>query len=265
MTDPVFLIAVTGLGLSAIVSVIRLTGWFLHSDPKVIAQGGRWAGLGLFVLSVPLLFGLVVNQKWTEAIGLAAVMLIAFAFYAPRVLGQLLPRRLVLDSSAPAAGHHGPEPADGGGFDTELVQRSIAVLEEYLRRTADFSKRDKTQARTERAQIADTRAQADGNGRHDEPRSSLMSEAEALEVLGLGPGTAEPEINDAHRRLMQLIHPDRGGSPYFAVKVNQAKDVLLGGAKSQNGRGAGAGAAPRNRRRAGSEQDLSQSKPRTRG
>jgi DnaJ-class molecular chaperone len=90
-----------------------------------------------------------------------------------------------------------------------------------------------------------------------------MSEAEALEVLGLGPGATEADITESHRRLMQLIHPDRGGSSYFAVKANQAKEVLLGRDKSQNGRSAGAGA--RKRRRHASQQDLSQSKPPTRG
>jgi hypothetical protein len=263
MTDPVFVVALAGLGLSAIVSAIRLIGWFLHSDPKVIARGGRLAGVGVFVLSVPLLFGLVINQKWTEAIGLVAVMLIAFAFYGPRVLGQLLPRRLVPDWSPPATGCRGWDSADAVAPDSELVQRSIAVLEEYLRRTAGIAKRDRAHGRAERAQISDTRAPGDANGHHGEARSSLMSETEALEVLGLEPGSADAEINEAHRRLMQLIHPDRGGSPYFAVKVNQAKDVLLGGVRSQNGRSAGG--APRKRRRHGGEQDVSQSKPGTRG
>ena len=38
MGDPLLLVAVIGLGLSALASAIRLIDWFLHSDPKAIAQ-----------------------------------------------------------------------------------------------------------------------------------------------------------------------------------------------------------------------------------
>ena len=58
--------------------------------------------------------------------------------------------------------------------------------------------------------------------------TSGMNRKEALAVLGLGEDATDEDIVGAHRKLMQKLHPDRGGNDYLAAKINQAKDFLLG-------------------------------------
>jgi hypothetical protein len=88
--------------------------------------------------------------------------------------------------------------------------QSVALLEAYLDRAhgADWRQREAQQ----------------GAG----AATAAMTPAEAYEVLGLAPGATRAEVIEAHRRLVQKLHPDRGGSSYLAAKINQARDLLLG-------------------------------------
>ncbi|MCK5394462.1 MAG: molecular chaperone DnaJ [Gammaproteobacteria bacterium] len=54
-----------------------------------------------------------------------------------------------------------------------------------------------------------------------------MSTDEAMEILALKPGYSKDDVIQAHRRMMQKMHPDRGGSDYLAAQINKAKDTLL--------------------------------------
>ena len=54
-----------------------------------------------------------------------------------------------------------------------------------------------------------------------------MSIDEALQILGLEEDPNSEQITKAYRKIIQQLHPDRGGNQYFAAKANEARDVLL--------------------------------------
>ncbi|KAJ3017803.1 mitochondrial import inner membrane translocase subunit TIM14 [Thoreauomyces humboldtii] len=55
---------------------------------------------------------------------------------------------------------------------------------------------------------------------------SKMTRREAALVLGIRETASKDKLKEAHRRIMLLNHPDRGGSPYLASKINEAKDMI---------------------------------------
>ncbi len=101
--------------------------------------------------------------------------------------------------------------------------RSAPLLETFLDRShegwrEDYAKRAPSGE--------DTGSRQRGWGR---PEPERMSRNDALKILGLDAEPSDQEVKEAHRRLMMKHHPDRGGTDYFAAKINQAKEVLLDG------------------------------------
>jgi hypothetical protein len=91
---------------------------------------------------------------------------------------------------------------------------SAALLEAYLDRT--------------QPDWRDSEAPGSAEAPRGAP-SAAMTRDEAYRILGLEPGAPEDQVRDAYKRLMKKLHPDQGGSSYLAAKINQAKDMLLGG------------------------------------
>ena len=128
---------------------------------------------------------------------------------------------------------HGTGAMDGRVLTGPFAGRELRDLrlDELLRmlelyREADAQSASVLEAYLDRERGTDWRAQDPGPG-SETTAGGPMNEAEALAILGLTAGADEPAIRDAHRRLMQRLHPDRGGSDYLAAKINEAKRVLL--------------------------------------
>ncbi len=56
-----------------------------------------------------------------------------------------------------------------------------------------------------------------------------MTRREAALILGVRESSKAERIKEAHRRVLLINHPDKGGSAYIAVKINEAKALLLKG------------------------------------
>lgn len=66
-------------------------------------------------------------------------------------------------------------------------------------------------------------------GADNQVETGSMTREEAFQVLGLNDNAEPEEIRKAHKKLIQKLHPDRGGNEYLAAKINQARDKLLEG------------------------------------
>jgi hypothetical protein len=215
------ILAYATLTLSLFVSAVKMGGWILNADPRVLVNAGRWSLLALTALAIAPLAWLVNTGRWEAAMMLAAFMLPVVVQAAPRwrvLFGPLNATRsgfppIRPDLSTPSGGSSASQPP----VDPDLVRQSIAVLRAYVEQTGLRIEHKPTDP-----QAGSTAPKRPGNGRR------RMSIEEALDVLGLEQAPSAQAITDAHRRLEQKLDPELGGSPYLMRKVNEARDVLLG-------------------------------------
>ena len=114
------------------------------------------------------------------------------------------------------------------------VQIGTSIAAATLVGTAAFNAFKKSSAAAAAASAASSKATRIAIGStpsntskfHKGGFDAAMSRREAALILGVRDMVGKDKLKEAHRRIMLLNHPDRGGSPLIASKINEAKDML---------------------------------------
>lgn len=241
------------LGLALLCGFLLLGYWFVSADPKKVIVLGRWvlAGLGLIVagyllwggrqafaaLLIPTLIPLFLRYRalWRRIKAASGPTPGQTSEINTRFLKMILDHDSGVMTGRVLAGRYEGHSLDDLSLD-DLIDlwrecqaedaQSASVLEAYLdRNQGDAWRQTAGAGARESSQGASGGGYSAGQGA---PTGNGMDRQEAYNILGLEPGASNQDIHEAHRRLLQKVHPDHGGSNYLAAKINQAKDLLLG-------------------------------------
>lgn len=224
------------LGFAVLAGVILLSRWFLSAEPAHMAWALRWLGLCLSGLFTAFFFV-------TGRLAIAVPMLVVSLLLLMRALGLSGPPRvkarkrgkqstvqteyldMLLDvESGRMAGRVRKGAFQGRDLSALRPEELLALWRECAAKD-DQSRRVLESYLDRHHEGWREAAQAQANAARG---ASQMTPDEARELLGVGPDANEREIKDAHRKLMRTHHPDQGGSPELAARLNEARDVLLG-------------------------------------
>ncbi|XP_015602177.1 mitochondrial import inner membrane translocase subunit TIM14 isoform X2 [Cephus cinctus] len=99
------------------------------------------------------------------------------------------------------------------GYAGRYVIRSMPILSQKVAEAV------KSMPRLDSQSLANSRYYKGGF----EPK---MTRREASLILGVSPTANKVKVKEHFKKVMSANHPDRGGSPYIAAKINEAKDLL---------------------------------------
>jgi len=227
-------------GVFILFGLVLLARLFVNADPRQLARIVKWTAIALAAAAV---IAVAVSGRLAMLLAIAAGLLPVL-------------RRIYLTMS----GMRGPSPGASSDVETPFVRMSLdhdtgamtgtilrgrfagmrldelgrAELLALLRecRTADEEGARLVEAYLDRADPEwrdDLHREQNGGHRRAPPRGAGadVTVEEAYAILGLPPGADAAAIKAAHHRLMKQLHPDHGGTDYFAAKLNRARDVLL--------------------------------------
>ena len=232
------------LGFALLAGLLLLARWFVAADPAQVTKAARWGLLAVAVVAalvfvfagrhlllaflLPALLPFLMRSRalWRRAKAAAGPMPGQTSEVATRFL------RMVLDHDSGTMSGEVLEGAFAGRRLDDLDQAELIALWRECQ-AADTQSASVLEAYLDRNLGESWRAAAGagpaGEGGAPGPAGEAMTPAEAYGILGLEEGANEKAIREAHRRLMQKVHPDHGGSNYLAAKINRAKELLLGG------------------------------------
>lgn len=239
------------LGVALLVAAVFLIRWFMEADPKTVVVALKWI---LAIVGVGLALVLVLGGA--RILAMLALPFLLPLLFRTGLLAQILQR---------AKAARGPSPGQTSEVRTRFLRMTLdhdtgamegTVVEGEFRghrlaemdheqlielwrtcRAEDEQSAQVLEAYLDRMQEDWREAAGAGSANREEQeaagrrgaRGGEMTREEAYEILGLKSGASEGEVRDAHRKLMQKLHPDHGGSNYLATKLNQAKEILLRG------------------------------------
>ncbi len=218
--------------LILLIALVLLGLWLWRWSQSRYREEGKafmWKGILALAAFVCLVLAAMGKLNWLAAVGAgllaaARMMLPALIKLAPVLLGQFGPTRSQRTSTLeihihPSSGAMRGRVLAGPFAGCQLDQLSPAELEQLIQHCATY---DPEAVPLLHAFVQRRQQQSGPAG------AAQMTREEALAILGVAPSASPEEIRDAHRRLIQRMHPDRGGSEYLATRINQARDVLLG-------------------------------------